>query len=319
MKKLFKTLVTVITVMSMLLVATTAFAASAGTVTQYNEDNNVTVTSTITGVAADTIVTYIAAVDADDNGYDASEIKYINQATSDGSDITFSYSLTGSDWTSGATITEVKYGSDDSEVAAALNTADTTNDVLYDDIDVTVTVNGAATSDAYTNYVTLSPSKIGNADEEDVAIEAVAGYEIASITIGDVAQTATSFVSTYKVAYGQEVVVDVKPGDGVNVYLLDAEVTDGLTVYDASTDQALEVVTGVGYYTGSVKTVGIQFGTYDIDGAHDDGKYEAVLKDASAQAGYFAVQLAGTDMTGVAATAAYATDANDVAYVSANE
>ena len=319
MKNLFKTLITVITVVCMLVTCTTAFAAAtANTVTQYLGDSSVKVTSTISGVASGTMVTYLAGVDGNDEGttLDAYEIKYINQYTSDGSDIPVEYSITGNGWTAGTQITEVKYGSDNSTVATELNAADTTNDVLYDDIDITVTVNGDAAPNDYTNYVTVAPAKIGNADEVDVAFAANAGYQITSIKINNV-DVGTSTL-THKVAYNQPVVVDVEPIDSVKVYLLNAEVTDGLKVYDATTSQELTVVTGVGYYTGSVKEVGIDFGDTNIDGEHEDGKYEAVLENATAQAGYFAVQLAGTDMTGVAATAAYAIDANDAEVVSAN-
>ena len=317
MKNLFKILVTVVTVVCMLVTCTTAFAATANTVTQYKADTSVKVTSTIKGVADGITVTYLAAVDSNNNNaIDAAEVKYINQYTSNGSDIPVSYSITGSGWTAGTQITEVKYGSGDSTVASELNVADKTNDVLYDKIDVTVNVNGEAAPNDYTNYVTITPAKIGNADEVDVAFAANAGYQITSININSV-DVGTSTL-THKVAYGQKVVVGVAPVGTVKVYLLNAEATDGLRVYDSKTDMELSVVTGVGYYTGSVKEVGIDFGDTNIDGAHIDGKYEAVLEDSNAQAGYFAVQLAGTDMKGVEATAAYAVDADGTEHISAN-
>ncbi len=319
MKNLFKTLITVITVVCMLVTCTTAFAAAtANTVTQYLGDTNVKVTSTISGVAPGTMVTYLAGVDGNDEGttLDAYEIKYINQYTSDGSNIPVEYSITGDGWTAGTQITEVKYGSSDVAVAGELNAEDATNDVFYDDIDVAVTVNGEAAPNDYTNYVTITPAKIGNADEVDVAFAANAGYQITSININSV-DVGTSTL-THKVAYGQKVVVGVAPVGTVKVYLLNAEATDGLKVYDSKTDMELSVVTGVGYYTGSVKEVGIDFGDTNIDGAHIDGKYEAVLEDSNAQAGYFAVQLAGADMKGVEATAAYAVDADGTEHISAN-
>ncbi len=309
MKNMFKTFIAVITVVCMLVTCTTAFAATASTVTQYNADNNVTVTSTVSDVAEDTIVTYLAAQDTNGQaGIQSDEIKYINQKTSEGTTMTFSYSIDNgsTDWTAGNTITQVKYGSNDAAVATALNN-DATTDIKFKNI--TVYVNGGAATTKYEDYVTLTPSAIGNADTDvDVAIAALAGYEIISIKVGNAAPV--NDTTTVKVDYNESIEIEVKPIEGVKVYLLDAEVTDGLTVYDQNTNEPLTVATGVGFYAGNAKNVGIKFNK-DIDGAHAEGLYEAV-KDGE-YSGYFAVQLAGTqeDMNGVVATNAYAVDAND--------
>ncbi len=309
MKNLFKTLITVITVVCMLVTCTTAFAATANTVTQYNAANNVTVISTVSDVASGTVVTYLAAQDTNaTEGIEADEIKFIDQKTSDGQPMTFKYSIDNgnTDWTPGTTITQVKYGSGNAAVSAALNN-DATKDVKFSNI--TVSVKGKVTED-YETYVTLTPSVIGNGDTDvDVAIEAASGYEIKSIKIGDADEvTDTAIIGSFKVDYNETIEIEVEEITGIKVYLLDAEVTDGLTVYDEKTNQPLEVVTGVGYFTGNAAKVGIQF-SKDIDGAHSEGYYEAVKPDGNA--GYFAVQLAGTetDMTDVTAQKAYAEDA----------
>lgn len=314
MKNLFKTLITVITVVCML-TSMTAFAATAtaNTVTKYNAANNVTVTSTVSDVETGKTVTYLAAQDTNGTaGIQADEIKFIDQKTSEGSPLTFSYSIDNgsTDWQAGTTITQVKYGSDDATVAATLNN-DATSDVKFNGI--TVSVNDGEATTEYQDYVTLTPSVIGNGDTKvDVAIEAVPGYEITSIKIGDAeAITDTAIIGSFQVDYNETIAIDVEAIDGIKVYLLNAEVTDGLTVYDEKTNQPLEVVTGVGYFTGNAAKVGIQF-SKDIDGAHSEGYYDAVKPDGNA--GYFAVQLAGTkaDMTDVTVQKAYAENADGV-------
>lgn len=277
MKNLFKTLITVLTVVCMLS-SMTAFAASQATVTTYNSDTSVNVATTVSGVAADVIVTYLVANDANENGVaDADEIKYINQATSTGAAIPFNYAITGEGWSAGNTIAAVQFGSNDADTASALND----DSVLYDEIPFSVNIAGGAE---------ISYEKIGKGDVyTDVVIKALPGYTLTALKIGDVDQDTT--VGTYTVAYGQAVSATVEAITDTTVYLFeDATVADGYEIYDQN-DNKLNVVTGIGYYVGGpVDSAAIEFDGIDIDGAHENYTYEATV--GSEASGYFAVQLA---------------------------
>jgi hypothetical protein len=310
MKNLFKTLITVITVVCMLS-SMTAFAASQTTITKYGSDTSVNVVTTVTGVAADVIVTYLVADDVDDdNVADANEIKYINQATANGTDdVEFSYAIKGEGWNAGKAIADVKFGSDNADVAGALND----DAVLFDDIEFVVTdeqgnaVEAAAELDkAY---------YIGKGDaRNDVVISALPGYEIVSIKIGG--ETVDKSLSAHTVAYDQKVEVVVKQIKDTTVYLFtDATVTDGYEVYDQKSGDKLNVLTGIGYYVGGpVDNAAIVFDGIDIDGAHADYTYDAADVDKDAVSGYFAVQLAQKDAFAedAKATCAHVTVGEDV-------
>lgn len=287
MKNLLK-IVTVITVICMLFTCTTAFAATQTTVTTYNTDTSVNVVSTVNDVASGTMVTYLAAKDANgDSTVQESEIKYIDQQTSDGKPMVFSYSLTaptGTTWAPSEVVSNVKYGSNDSDVAAALG-----NDtVKYVGINFTVT--GTQNGD---EGATLNTTYIGKGETKSVTVTPQDGYEIKSITVDNTPVAEGTY--TFDVSYNQEVVVTVEMISGTHVYLYtDATVADGYEIYDTKTDAKLNVVTGIGYYVGGpVEKAYIVFDGCDIDGGHNNYKYEAVVgKDAS---GYFAVQLADAD------------------------
>ena len=303
MKNLFKTLITVITVVCML-ASMTAFAASQTTVTTYNSDTSVNVATTVSGVAADVIVTYLVADDADDdNVADADEIKYINQATANGTDdVEFNYAIKGEGWSAGNAIADVKFGSNNADVAAALND----DQVLFKGIEFVVKDEagnpveaGAELDQAYF---------VGKGDfNEEVVINALPGYEIKSIKIGGVEADAT--LAAHKVGYEQKVEVVVAQIKDTTVYLFEeAAATDGLKVFDKKTGDELNVLTGVGYYVGGpVDSAAIVFDGIDIDGAHADYTYEATV--GNEVSGYFAVQLAQKDAfaEGAKATCAHVT------------
>ena len=302
MKILFKTLITVLTVVCMLS-SMTAFAASQTTVTKYNNDASVNVISTVTDVAAHVIVTYIAASDANGNDtFDAGEIKYINQKTSDGSAMTFEYAVKGEGWTAGNTITDVQYGSSDATVASQLE-----KDIIaYYDIVYSVV-------DAEGNTVNEAAEIVGKIGEDwtgDYNIKALPGYEVTEVKINDVVKGDSE--GAYTITEGDKVVITVAPIEGLKVYLFkDATVADNYKVYDAKTDEELSVVSGVGFYTGSAEKAQIKFANsegvaFDIDEAHADGIYDAVPSGEAS--GYFAVQLAADAATldGVSAVQAIA-------------
>lgn len=289
MKNLLK-IVTVITVICMLFTCTTAFAASQTTVTTYKSSTNVDVKSTVSDVASGTMVTYLAAKDANgDSTVQESEIKYIDQQTSDGKPMVFSYSLTGNDWNAGSVISNVKYGSNDSAVAAALS-----NDtVKYEDINFTVT--GAQNGD---EGATLNTTYIGKGETKSVTVTPQDGYEIKSITVDNTPVAEGTY--TFDVSYNQEVVVTVEMISGTHVYLYtEATVADEKEIYDITDGEPgtrLNVVTGIGYYVGGpVDKAYVEFNGCDIDGAHNEYKYEAVVE--SATSGYFAVQLADAEQS----------------------
>lgn len=292
MKNLFKTLITVLTVVCMLS-SMTAFAASQTTVTTYNSDTSVNVATTVSGVAADVIVTYLVANDANENGVaDADEIKYINQATSDGSNIPFNYAITGEGWTAGTTIAAVKFGSNNADTATDLNKDNSV--VAYHNIPFSVV---DANGDAVEEAAEISATKIGENYTGSYTISALPGYEITKVVIGE--EEAVGTEGAYTISEGQSVVVTVAPINGLKVYLFkDATVTDDYKVYDAKTDAELTVVSGVGFYTGSAEKAQIKFAkadaAFDIDGEHAEGIYDAVVNGASS---YFAVQLAADDAT----------------------
>lgn len=280
MKNLFKTLITVIIVVCMLS-SMAAFAATQTTVTKYGSDTNVDVVTTVTGVAENVIVTYLVA-DSEDATIAADEIKYINQATSNGTDdITFSYAITGT-MSAGNTIADVQFGSNDADTAAAL--AD--DEVIFDEIPFTVNIPDSAE---------ISHEKIGKGDVyTNVVIKALPGYRLTALKIGDVDQDTT--VGTYTVAYGKAVSATVEAITDPTVYLFtDATVEDGLEIYDQD-DNKLYVKTGIGYYVGGpVDSAAIVFDGCNIDGEHPDFTYAAADVDKEANSAYFAVQLASVN------------------------
>ena len=293
MKNLFKTLITVITVVCMLS-SMTAFAATQTTVTTYNSDTSVNVLTTVSGIAADTIVTYLVADDVNNNKTaDAGEIKYINQATANGTDaIKFGYAIAGEHWAAGKAIADVKFGSDDAAVAGELND----DVVMFKGIEFIV----KNTDGAEVKYAAeLSEADfIGKGDYDDNAvITALPGFDIVSVKIGDVTYadgTEKPLQSAYKIGYEEKVEVTVSAITTTKVYLFEGEATDGYDVYDSKTGLKLEVITGIGYYVGGpVQSAAIVFEGIDVDGAHDDYTYDAVVGDEVS--GYFAVQLAQAD------------------------
>ena len=306
MKKLFKTLITVITVVCMLS-SMTALAASQSTVTKYGSTTNVNVETTVSGIAQDVIVTYLVAKDANENGTaDADEIKYINQATSDGSDITFSYAITGGAWEAEKTIADVQFGSNDADTAAALND----DVVVFDDIEFIVK---DAEGNAVAEAAEISKSAIGKGDVyTDVVISALPGYTISSIKIGGVLVDET--LAAHTVKYGDTVEVVVAAIEDTTVYFFnDATVADGLEIYDQD-DNKLFVKTGIGYYVGGpVDSAAIVFDGCNIDGEHANFTYAAADVDKEAKSAYFAVQLASANEADLApATKAIVTVGEDV-------
>lgn len=285
---LLKSVAAAATASALLFSTVTSFAAAtATTVTTYKGANTVSVKSTISGVTSGTMVTYLASKNGTVN--QASDILYIGQQTSAGNDIEFEYMLSSDKVTieAGKTLAEVKYGSDDTNTATALNAADTATTVAYGNLKVTTygcTVSGVADGDA-----------VGNGKPVEVTITAKAGYEIDEVSVNGVKQENAPV--TVSVPYNK---------DGMELVAICKAKTENVTravkVMDITSDNS-QITKSVGIvcskHAGS--TANIEFGVYakKADGtafALDSSKYsDGFYPEASGLTGvdssYYAVIL----------------------------
>ena len=285
---LVKAVASIATATTLLFTTSICFAAEANTVTTYSEDA-IKVTSTVTGIEEGTMVTYLAGAD---NGEIASkdDIQYITQWTSAGINEvkTISYDLKTVPETN--PLATVKYGSDDSEVATALNT----------DTNAVVKVAGInAEYDA--SVVTLTVAdKVGVGSKATATIAVEDGYEVVSITVNgtEIDKTATTFEVPYDGDNTSVVIVTKKVLQAPSVETA-IVITDKVAIKDGA--EEIPSVGAIGVINGEP----IEFGIYvEYDNAPfafadvTDGYFAAMPALEGTNASYYAVNIAGKDLNG---------------------
>jgi hypothetical protein len=282
---LVKAVASLATATTLLFSTATCFAATANTVTTYGEDG-VTVTSTIKDVVEGQMVTYLAG--AGEGTIESKEdIVYITQWTSDGSDKVVSYNLKSVPAINTLAAT-VKYGSDVADTAAALN-----NDAY-----ASVQIAGVtATFDA--DLVTLTVNdKVGSGDKVVAAWEIDSNYELDTVIVnGAAVEVAGNSVEVPYAAGGATIEVNVKAKEGTPTVATFDEVIN----YNVQVgEEVLPSFGAVGKLTGTADEYGIY--VTDAEGVEFEfegmkGYFPAAGAD-KADEGYYAVNIAGKDLSG---------------------
>jgi hypothetical protein len=297
---LLKTVAVIAIAVAMLATSVTSFAATASTVTTYNEGTSkLHVVSTVSDVDAGVMVTYLATKKGSVSSNE--DIVYIGQETAAGSPIVFSYDAPS------AAITSAKllYGSNLSDVATALN-GDPNNEVSVAGVTVTGTPEGTVITVTDSQTPGVVTDKLGNNEEGSIEIDLPDFYELKSVKVdGNVIEDVTT--NAFPVKGGSEVVVEC-------VYIATSKVElDGAKEYFVQEigegDVTLDTVglvckingTGTGYTYGvyAEKSDGTAF-ELEVGGAVEGeetpleaGFYPAVIN--AEDGGYYAVQLAAEE------------------------
>lgn len=287
---LLKSVAAAATASALLFSTVTSFAAAtANTVTTYNNDGTINIASTINGVASGTMVTYLASKNG--SVATAKDIVYIGQQTADGTTpIRFVYNTK-----SGVTQAEVKYGASDTATANDLNNSDTHKSAKVGN--VTATPIGGC-------HITESDIKVGNGGTATVNVTLDPGYEIVEAYVnGDPAPT---LGTTYQIPYADNMTFDVIAG---------AVSSNGST--NAVKVMNTEIAGGVGIVCHKYVPDGstAEFGVYaeldgvpyNMDSSISDGFYAAADNVSGTETSYYAVQLEGVP-EGVVLRPAYKSD-----------
>lgn len=277
---LLKSVAAAATASALLFSTVTSFAATATTVTKYNATSKkVDVTSSISGVAENTMVTYLASKAG--TVKDAEDIVYIGQKTIDSTEkAEFSYTIDAGEV--GKVLAQVKYGSNVDATATALNNGDTSTTVQY----------GKLTTSGYGCDIT-APEYIGNGEENvEVTVTPKPGYELKLVSVNGSELTDAATALTQKVDYKES---------GMEFVAVCAAKTDenattptvvSVREVDAKGDESqIGLVCHV-----NNKLAGYKYGVYaKTTGSNapfslfsDDGFLEAVQVDDD---GFFAVQI----------------------------
>lgn len=293
---LVKAVASIATATTLLFSTATCFAATANTVTTYGEDG-VTVKSTVSGVAEGQMVTYLAG--ADDGTIESKDdIVYITQWTSDGSDKVVSYKLKTVP-ANGTVAATVKYGSDVSETATALN-ADAYKTVEYDYVE--------AVYDASYVDVNLASEIVGNGSTVVATWEIDPNYELDKVIVNDVDVTATIGGNSYEVPYkkgGSKIEITTKAKEGTPTISTVSEPLE-VEVKDAA-GEVLPSVGAICQVVGTPDEYGIAV-EYENGDPVVFGGQEYLFKAAGAEnsdEGYYAVNLAGAEIKGTYVVKSY--------------
>ncbi len=283
MKKIMKTILS-LTAASAMLLSTTVFAQSVSTVTTYNGNGKASIKSTVSGVATNQMITYIATKDNGNGGYDVaadgSNIVYIGQKTATGSTVVFEYDLTN---VTGATYAQVKSGSSTGAVATGAEK------IGYGNITVNKLNAYGEAIDA--DCVDVSKTEIGNGETANVTLTAKNGYEIIKIKVNgnDVA-----LQNTISVKAGAVVDIYAIPTANAGVYMLDGAKLDVNTGYDANATETLSALVKV---TGNtVEYCYFQFKDDNSDVLEIDGNNKFYVNGSETSelpAGYYGVEIVG--------------------------
>ena len=193
---LVKVVACVVTATILVLSVATCFAATANTTTTYLSGGAVKVRSELSEIPEGTMVTYLACPQS---GVSLKEdIYYIQQgkASAEGT-FTFEYKIPADKVTVGGISAVVKYGSNNSTVASALN-ADTGKNVQVNQVKVTGNI--ASAEKAY----------VGTNNSVAIKVEPAAGYEIVGAYINGSTTLTISETNTFTVPYAAAPTLVVK-------------------------------------------------------------------------------------------------------------
>lgn len=296
---LLKSVAAAATASALLFSTVTSFAAAtANTVTTYNNDGTINIASTIDGVASGTMVTYLASKNG--SVATAEDIVYIGQQTADGTTpIRFVYNTK-----SGVTQAEVKYGASDTATANDLNTSDTHKSAKVGN--VTATAIGGC-------HITESDIKVGNGGTATVHVTLDPGYEIVEAYVNGVPYATLG--NAYEIPYAEKMTFDVIAGAVSKDYTNVVKVKD-----DTNTDTAKEIVCHK--FVANQDTNNVTFGVYakradnapyNIDNKNYVNGFYAASFVTDTETNYYAVRLEADDLSGVTLYPAYLKD-NTVNY-----
>ncbi|MBQ8526339.1 MAG: hypothetical protein IJ460_06470 [Clostridia bacterium] len=294
---LVKAVASLATATTLLFSTATCFAATANTVTTYGTDG-INVTSTVSEIKEGVMVTYLAG---SDNGEIASkdDIQYITQWTSAGeSEVkTISYNLKTIPNTN--PLATVKYGSDNSDVATALNT----------DANKTVQVAGISATYKEDEVSLFVDEKVGSGDAATAIIKVFDGYEVVSITVNGNPIDKESI--TFEIPYnGDNTSVVIETQKTISApTVATAVITDLVTVTD-SKGAVVPSIGAVGQITGDTP---VEFGIYVEKGGVPfafgdvtDGYFAALPALDGTDSSYYAVNIADGALTGDYSICTYA-------------
>lgn len=287
---LLKSVAAAATASALLFSTVTSFAATATTVTTYS-GSTVSVSSTITGVAANTMVTYLASANSDGSVSKSGDILYIGQKTSDGSNaITFNYNLPSSvTATAGNVLAKVKYGASDETTAGLLN-ADASTEVKYGAL--AITKNNCTIKIGETVLTDNTTATVGNGGSVTVSFEADTGYAVKEVYLNGELNADAVPQGKIVVNYdedGMELVVICGAVDKENS---SPAVVPVMSISEKGTDQ----VGLICHKTGTAKSFGV-YATLSNGAVFEMDDYKGYFPATVDEDGFYAVQIVN-DRTG---------------------
>ncbi len=284
---LLKSVAAAATASALLFSTVTSFAATATTVTTYKDGNTVGVTSQITGATPSKMITYLASTATSVSN--ASQIKYIGQQTvpSSGS-VTFSYEISGTDFAENTPIATIKYGSDDSSIATALN-GDAAKEIQYGPL--SITKNNCVITIGETNPEDLDGTtvNIGNGDEIIVNFQADENYQVKEVYLDGESKQDAVTAGKIRVKYtGKSINLAIICGAILQAQTNVVKVRDFIESDFAAGESSANSIGIVCSGVRSNETANVTFGVYAVDANGKAYKYDDNAADAN---GFFPAQV----------------------------
>ena len=289
---LLKSVAAAATASALLFSTVTSFAdtPSATTVTTYS-GSTVSVSSTITGVAANTMVTYLASAKANGSVESSDDILYIGQKTSDGSNaITFNYNLPSTvTATAGNVLAKVKYGASDEDTAKALN-SDAATEVKYGAL--AITKNNCTIKIGDTALTDNTTATVGNGGSVTVSFEADPGYAVKEVYLNGESNADAVTQGKIAVNYDKDGMELVVICGAVNKENSSPAVVPVMSISEEGTDQ----VGLICHKTGTAKSFGV-YATLSNGAVFEMDSYKGYFPATVDEDGFYAVQIIN-DRTG---------------------
>ena len=297
---LLKSVAAAATASALLFSTVTSFAATAKTVTTYNTDGTVGVTSTIGGATKGKMITYLASRGENGAVNTSTDIKYIGQQTvPESGKVTFSYKISGDDVAAKKTIATVRYGSDDATTATELKATDLTNVVKYDNL----------TIKTYGCTATPNVATVGNGNFVEINVVEEQGYKLDEVWVNGVAESDIT-PRTYRVEYADNMefiaICSAKTDNvatasvvGVMPYKVDADKVTGIVCGKYLATDVTGITFGVRAYKNNNEE-------YKMDNMTDNF-YAASADVDGADSSYYAVELKSDEYDTLKLVPAYKT------------
>lgn len=298
---LLKSVAAAATASALLFSTVTSFAAAtAKTVTTYNGDGTVGVTSTIGGATKGKMITYLASSGEKGAVNTSTDIKYIGQQTvPESGKVTFSYKISGDDVAAKKTIATVRYGSDDAATATELKATDLTNVVKYDNL----------TIKTYGCTATPNVATVGNGNFVEINVTEEQGYKLDEVWVNGVAASDIT-PRTYGVEYADNMefiaICSAKTDNvatasvvGVMPYKVDADKVTGIVCGKYLATDVTGITFGVRAYKNNNEE-------YKMDNMTDNF-YAASADVDGADSSYYAVELKSDEYDTLKLVPAYKT------------